>query len=124
MTFLTLRLSTQLALAATTATLAGSLLALPARAQMGSDATPARAVATPLSAGLPATPQPRSVASPLLAGGAGLALKASNTLRVSAVGATTTVHAAGSVLLLADGIVADARTAQVLPPAPGFQYER
>lgn len=38
--------------------------------------------------------------------------------------AATRVTAAGSVLILADGIVANARTAQVLPPAPGFVYER
>lgn len=37
---------------------------------------------------------------------------------------TTTVHAAGSVLLLADGIVADAHIAPLAPPAPGFVYER
>lgn len=34
------------------------------------------------------------------------------------------VTAAGSVIVLADGIVANARIAQVLPPAPGFVYER
>ena len=33
------------------------------------------------------------------------------------------VVAAGSVIVLADGIVADARIAQVQPPAPGFVYE-
>lgn len=32
--------------------------------------------------------------------------------------------AAGSVILLADGIVAHARIAPVQPPAPGFVYER
>ena len=36
---------------------------------------------------------------------------------------TTLVAAAGSMLVLADGIVAHAHTAQVLPPAAGFQYE-
>ena len=34
------------------------------------------------------------------------------------------VTAAGSVIVLADGIVANARMAQVQPPAPGFVYER
>lgn len=34
------------------------------------------------------------------------------------------VTAAGSVIILADGIVANATMAQILPPAPGFVYER
>lgn len=38
--------------------------------------------------------------------------------------ATATVAAAGSVLILADGIVANATLAQIQPPAPGFVYER
>jgi hypothetical protein len=32
--------------------------------------------------------------------------------------------AAGSVIVLADGIVANATIAQIHPPAPGFVYER
>lgn len=32
--------------------------------------------------------------------------------------------AAGSVILLSDGKMAEARIAQILPPAPGFVYER
>jgi hypothetical protein len=35
-----------------------------------------------------------------------------------------TVNAAGSILILADGIVAGASMAQIHPPAPGFVYER
>ena len=44
---------------------------------------------------------------------------------ISATNAATTmvVAAAGSMLVLADGIVAHAHTAQVLPPAAGFEYE-
>lgn len=38
--------------------------------------------------------------------------------------AATTVVAAGSVIVLADGIVANARIAPVEPPANGFVYER
>jgi hypothetical protein len=35
-----------------------------------------------------------------------------------------TVTAAGSVIVLADGIVANAILAQIQPPADGFVYER
>lgn len=37
---------------------------------------------------------------------------------------TATVTAAGSVIVLADGIVANATLAQIQPPADGFVYER
>lgn len=36
----------------------------------------------------------------------------------------TTVAVAGSVIILADGIVANAAIAQIQPPADGFEYER
>ena len=35
-----------------------------------------------------------------------------------------TVNAAGSVLVLVDGVVVRAAIAQIQPPAPGFVYER
>jgi hypothetical protein len=38
--------------------------------------------------------------------------------------ATLTIAAAGSLIVLRDGIVANASLAQILPPAPGFVYER
>jgi CubicO group peptidase (beta-lactamase class C family) len=38
--------------------------------------------------------------------------------------AAAVVTAAGSVIVLADGIVANATMAQVQPPADGFVYER
>jgi CelD/BcsL family acetyltransferase involved in cellulose biosynthesis len=38
--------------------------------------------------------------------------------------ATATIGAAGSVIVLADGIVANAILAQIQPPADGFVYER
>lgn len=38
--------------------------------------------------------------------------------------AMTTITAAGSVIVLADGIVANAALAQIQPPANGFVYER
>ncbi len=37
---------------------------------------------------------------------------------------STSFTAAGSVIILADGIVANATNAQILPPAPGFAYDR
>jgi len=36
----------------------------------------------------------------------------------------TRVTAAGSVIILSDGIVANATMAHIQPPAPGFVYER
>ena len=41
-----------------------------------------------------------------------------------AVAVAATVTAAGSVIFLADGIVANATLAQIQPPADGFVYER
>jgi hypothetical protein len=38
--------------------------------------------------------------------------------------AMATITAAGSVIVLADGIVANAALAQMQPPADGFVYER
>lgn len=38
--------------------------------------------------------------------------------------ATTSFTAAGSVIVLADGIVANATLAQIQAPADGFAYER
>ncbi|OGA97984.1 MAG: hypothetical protein A3E25_03070 [Burkholderiales bacterium RIFCSPHIGHO2_12_FULL_69_20] len=60
--------------------------------------------------------------APALATTASADLKTPLALRGMAT-TSTTITAAGSVLVLADGIVANARTAQVQPPAPGFQYE-
>jgi hypothetical protein len=42
----------------------------------------------------------------------------------SRVVAVTTIAAAGSVIVLADGIVANAAIAAIQPPADGFVYER
>jgi hypothetical protein len=38
--------------------------------------------------------------------------------------ATLTIAAAGSLIVLRDGVVANANLAQIQPPAPGFVYER
>ena len=43
---------------------------------------------------------------------------------VKPVVAMATITAAGSVIVLADGIVANAALAQIQPPADGFVYER
>ena len=40
------------------------------------------------------------------------------------VAVATIITAAGSVIVLADGIVANATMAQIQPPADGFVYER
>jgi hypothetical protein len=40
------------------------------------------------------------------------------------IAAMSTVTAAAGAIILADGIVANATVAQVLPPAEGFVYER
>ena len=53
-----------------------------------------------------------------------MALRGAAPAAATSFSTTTTVHAAGSVLLLADGIVADAHIAPLSPPAPGFVYER
>jgi hypothetical protein len=51
-------------------------------------------------------------------------LTAAANAKTVAPAAATKVTAAGSVIMLADGIVANARIAQIQPPAPGFVYER
>jgi hypothetical protein len=81
-------------------------------------------VATHASAQSPA-PQTRKAAP--AAQTVKAAAKAPKTLTAAApasVVAPVTVTAAGSVILLADGIVANAATAQIAPPAEGFVYER
>ena len=78
-----------------------ALLSLPAAAQ--SRAEPAKAKA--------AAPAPKVLA-------------AATPAKVSTPMAAVTISAAGSVILLSDGIVANASIAQIQPPAPGFVYER
>ena len=51
-------------------------------------------------------------------------LTAAANAKTTAPASATKVTAAGSVIMLADGIVANARVAQIQPPAPGFVYER
>lgn len=87
---------------------AASLLALPAGAQT----VAARAEANP------------PVTSPAAARPAAAPLDLKRSVALHTATPAPTVHAAGSVLLLADGIVADARIAPLAPPAPGFVYER
>ncbi len=49
---------------------------------------------------------------------------AANIKAAGAAAAATTITAAGSVIILADGIVANAALAQIQAPADGFVYER
>jgi hypothetical protein len=81
-------------------------------------------VATQASAQSPA-PQTRKAAP--AAKSVKAPAKAPKTLTAAAPGsvaAPLTVTAAGSVIVLADGIVTNAVTAQIAPPAEGFVYER
>ena len=52
------------------------------------------------------------------------ALSAAAKVKAAALASSTTVTAAGSVIILSDGIVANASMAQIQSPAPGFVYER
>lgn len=87
-----------------------TLVSAPAFAQATSPprATPGIPVATPTLAAPASAPKPVAVAANARA----------------ASPSVTRVTAAGSVIVLADGIVANATIAQILPPAPGFVYER
>lgn len=49
---------------------------------------------------------------------------AANTRAAMPTAVAKTISATGSVLVLADGIVASAASALIPPPAPGFVYER
>jgi hypothetical protein len=94
----------------------GAVLASHAFAQ--SSAEPADA------ARMPALKAPASAPSmPVVTANAGTKV-AVNARSVMPTAVTSTVLAAGSVLLLADGIVANAALAQIQPPAIGFVYER
>ena len=92
-----------------------TLTALAACSLLATQANARPRVAPAVTAKLP-VPQP-----PVLATTA----RADLNLPVAARGLTTSTAApGGSLLVLADGIVAHAHAAQVLPPAPGVQYER
>lgn len=79
-------------------------------------------MAMPAFAQTSAQPRSKAVTTPVKAPAA-----APKTLTVAAnvqAATPTTVTAAGSVIVLSDGIVANATMAQIQPPAPGFVYER
>ena len=68
--------------------------------------------------------QPRSTAATTVAktpASAQPTLTAAANVKAASV---TTVTAAGSVLILSDGIVANTTVAQIQPPTHGFVYER
>jgi len=74
---------------------------------------------SPAQPGAPAaTPTVRAPASALKP------LAVATNARATNAASVTRVTAAGSVIILADGIVANATIAQIHPPAPGFVYER
>jgi hypothetical protein len=93
----------------------GAVTAAPAFAE--SPAAPARVAAATTTATAPAAAPTTPSAQPPRP-------QAANT-RGAPAASSTTVTAAGSVIvILADGIVANATIAQIRPPAPGFVYER
>ncbi len=71
-------------------------------------------IAIALLAAVPAWAMP-----PVPAGAAAAAVS-----QAAAAAGTRTFHAAGSVIVLVNGVVASARIAPVAVPAPGFVYER
>jgi len=94
--------------------LACSVLLTPALAQ---SLPPAADAATP-----GAGPAPAKAANERA--GAPKTLVAAASPRTAAPTAVVKIAAAGSLIVLEDGIVANAAIAQIRPPAPGFQYER
>ena len=71
--------------------------------------------------------QPRSTAATQPAKAPASTPKALNVaanVKAATLVSATTVTAAGSVIILSDGIVANATVAQIQAPAPGFVYER
>lgn len=101
------------------------LLTLTLIAGCVASATPAFAQSAPS-----AQPQGHAIATtaPRAAAGAPKAVAAVTAASADARGperaaGATRFTAAGSVVVLADGIVANASNAQILPPAPGFAYD-
>jgi hypothetical protein len=73
---------------------------------------------------LQAAAEPATALSPKSVAEAPTAVASVVNVRAAKPAAPTTTTAAGSVILLADGIVANAKFAQIQPPAAGFVYER
>lgn len=96
--------------------IAACLLLLGASAQAQA-AEPARLAAAPVA---PKAAEPRAAAPAARAAVRQVAATGTS----ARPGTTTVVQAAGSVIVLADGIVANAAVAQIQPPAEGFVYER
>jgi len=88
-----------------------------ALAQVPVQAGRSAAVVSSQTTAAPATAVPVVAAAKAGTTGPGLKVAAAPT-------SVRAVNAAGSVIILADGIVANATMAQILPPAPGFVYER
>lgn len=72
-----------------------------------------------------AQPHSTAAATPVKApASAPKALTVAANAKAATLTSATTVTAAGSVIILSDGIVANATMAQIQTPAPGFVYER
>jgi hypothetical protein len=82
-------------------------------------------MAMPAFAQSSAQPHSAAVTTPVKAPAiAPKALTVAANVKAPTPASTTTVTAAGSVIILSDGIVANATMAQIESPAPGFVYER
>jgi hypothetical protein len=80
--------------------------------------------ATQASAQSPAPQTRKAAPAPKAVSATAKAPKTLTAAAASNAAAPVTITAAGSVIVLADGIVANAVTAQIAPPAEGFVYER
>jgi hypothetical protein len=82
-------------------------------------------MALPAFAQSAAQPHSTAATTPAKApAGAQRALTAAANVKATTLASAVTVSAAGSVIILADGIVANAVMAQIQAPATGFVYER
>jgi hypothetical protein len=82
-------------------------------------------MAVPASAESSAPPRSKAATTPVKAPApAPKQLTAASNAKAATLASATTVTAAGSVIILLDGIVANATLAQIQSPAPGFVYER
>jgi predicted house-cleaning NTP pyrophosphatase (Maf/HAM1 superfamily) len=82
-------------------------------------------MAMPAFAQTSAQPRSTAAATPVKAPASSpkaLTVAAANA-KAATLTSATPVTAAGSVIILSDGIVANASMAQIEPPAPGFVYE-
>jgi hypothetical protein len=85
----------------------------------------AKSPAQPDGAATAAAPKaPTSAARALVPTEAATTIAATHARATTPTPSTRLVTAAGSVLVLVDGVVSQANIARIQPPAPGFMYER